>query len=89
MRGNHPTFAQDDFTIVAEKGTGRIVSSLNLISQTWTYAGDTTNGVDYTLTSLAKDGIASTNNGGMTNDFNCDILFSVGQFFQWPQGTQT
>jgi len=58
-------------------------------NKTWTFAGDTTNGVTYTLTSLAKDGVASTNNGGMTNDFNCDILFSVGQFFQWPQGTQT
>ena len=21
--------------------------------------------------------------------FNCDIVFSTGQFFQWPQGTQT
>jgi hypothetical protein len=35
----HPTFAPNDFTIVAEAETGRIVSSLNLISQTWSYAG--------------------------------------------------
>ncbi|HEY3313304.1 MAG TPA: GNAT family N-acetyltransferase [Anaerolineales bacterium] len=35
----HPTFGADDFTIVEESSTGRIVSSLNLISQTWTYEG--------------------------------------------------
>lgn len=37
--GDHPTFSPDDFTIVEEIGTGRIVSTLNLISQTWTFAG--------------------------------------------------
>ena len=58
-------------------------------NKVWTFAGDTTNGVDYTVTSLAKDGVASAITGGMTNDFNCDILFANGQFFQWPQGTQT
>jgi len=35
----HPTFNPDDFTIVEESATGRIVSTLNLISQTWSYAG--------------------------------------------------
>ena len=35
----HPTFQADDFTIVEETGSGRIVSTLNLISQTWTYDG--------------------------------------------------
>jgi len=35
----HPTFQPDDFTIVEETATGRIVSSLNLLSQTWSYAG--------------------------------------------------
>jgi hypothetical protein len=35
----HPTFGEGDFTIVEEVTTGRIVSSCNLISQTWTYAG--------------------------------------------------
>ena len=58
-------------------------------NKVWLFAGDTTNGVAYTLTSTAKDGIASAVTGGMTNDFNCDILFANGQFFQWPQGTQT
>src|SRR4030042_3010238 len=35
----HPIFKPDDFTIVEEAASGKIVSSLNLISQTWTYAG--------------------------------------------------
>ena len=39
LRGNHPTFRPDDCTIVEDTRTHRIVSSCNLISQTWTYAG--------------------------------------------------
>ncbi len=35
----HPTLAPDDFTLVAEAATGRIVSSLSLINQQWAYAG--------------------------------------------------
>ncbi|HEY2979668.1 MAG TPA: GNAT family N-acetyltransferase [Anaerolineales bacterium] len=35
----HPTFHADDFTVVEESATGRIVSTLNLISQTWAYEG--------------------------------------------------
>ncbi len=35
----HPTFKPSDFTIVEETATGKIVSSMNLIGQTWTYAG--------------------------------------------------
>lgn len=34
----HPTFHSDDFTIVEDTRTGKIVSSMNLISQTWAYA---------------------------------------------------
>jgi hypothetical protein len=33
----HPTLRPGDFTIVEETITGRIVSSMNLIPQTWTY----------------------------------------------------
>jgi len=54
----------------------------------WIYSGDTNNGLDYTLTSLGKDGVASAQTGGKTTNFNCDIIFSNGQFFQWPSGTQ-
>jgi hypothetical protein len=35
----HPTFGSGDFTVVEEQATGRIVSSLNHISQTWAYDG--------------------------------------------------
>jgi hypothetical protein len=35
----HPTFAIGDYTIVEDTRTGKIVSSLNLISQTWSYGG--------------------------------------------------
>lgn len=35
----HATLKPEDFTIVEETSTGRIVSSLNLIPQTWTYEG--------------------------------------------------
>jgi hypothetical protein len=35
----HPTFRAGDFTIVEDIASAKIVSSLNLISQTWSYAG--------------------------------------------------
>jgi hypothetical protein len=35
----HPTFGEGDYTIVEEQATGRVISSLNHISQTWTYDG--------------------------------------------------
>ncbi|MBN2385776.1 MAG: GNAT family N-acetyltransferase [Anaerolineales bacterium] len=35
----HPTFSPEDFTLVVEAASGKIISSLNLISQTWAYAG--------------------------------------------------
>ena len=39
MSGAHPLCRADDFTVVEETATGRIVSSMVLISQTWTYEG--------------------------------------------------
>jgi hypothetical protein len=35
----HPTLRPDDFTLVEETVSGRIVSSMNLIPQTWSYEG--------------------------------------------------
>src|SRR5512140_3819445 len=35
----HPTLQPEDFTIVEETAAGRIVSTMNLIPQTWTYEG--------------------------------------------------
>ena len=40
MRGDHPTTNASDFTLVVDENAGgKIVSSLNLISQTWLYDG--------------------------------------------------
>jgi len=39
MTKAHPTFHPEDFTIVEDTTDGKIVSSLNLISQTWSYSG--------------------------------------------------
>jgi type II secretion system protein G len=55
----------------------------------WVFASNA-NGSQYTITSYTKDAITDgTTTGGQTNDFNCDIVFANGQFFKWPQGTQT
>lgn len=35
----HPTFSPQDFTVVEDTRSGEIVSSLSLISQTWSYEG--------------------------------------------------
>jgi hypothetical protein len=35
--GNHPTLTHDDYFLVEDITSGQIVSSLNLIPQTWTY----------------------------------------------------
>ncbi len=39
MSGRHPTVGPSDFTLVEDTQTDKIVSSLNLISQRWTYGG--------------------------------------------------
>jgi len=48
----------------------------------------TTTGDDYTLVSIGKDGAVGPRSGGTTNEFDCDILFVNGHFYQWPEGTQ-
>lgn len=39
LSGNHPTFSPNDFTIIEESASRRIVSTMNTISQTWSYDG--------------------------------------------------
>jgi len=39
MSGAHPNFKVDDFTVVEDTQSGKIVSTMNLISQTWSYEG--------------------------------------------------
>lgn len=41
MEKPHPTFEVGDFTLVEDTEKGKIVSTLNLISQTWSYGGVT------------------------------------------------
>ncbi len=46
---------------------------------------------EYTIGSPGKDGGASlglTGSGGPTKNFNDDIIFRLGSFIQWPEGTQ-
>ena len=53
----------------------------------WEVASESGN--DYTVISTGKDGAAGPRTGGATQQFDCDILFVNGQFYQWPQGTQS
>lgn len=45
-------------------------------------------GATYTLYSTAKGGVKGTWSQGPKTDFADDIVFSNGQFFQWPEGQQ-
>jgi len=53
----------------------------------WVFTGDTQGGLDYTLTSLGKDGIASAVNGGQTKDFDCDIVYTNGTYTHYPEAS--
>lgn len=55
----------------------------------WTWDVSSVTGYDYTVSSLGKDGAADGHPGGATTSFDCDIVFSSGRFFQWPQGPQS
>jgi general secretion pathway protein G len=74
-------FIQPIYIKVAPQGDGW--------NHPWVFTGDTNTGLDYTLSSLGKDGIPSVVTGGQTKDFDCDIVYANGQFFQWPSGAQT
>ena len=54
----------------------------------WEFASDT-NGTQYTIESWAKDATDNADSNSQTGSFDCDIVFVNGQFYQWPQGTQT
>jgi type II secretion system protein G len=44
----------------------------------------------YGIRSLGRDNSASsTSYLGPTNNFDCDIVYSMGAFVQWPEGIQT
>lgn len=46
------------------------------------------NGTLYTITSYGRDGTPGPVNGGATTSLDCDIVYSNGSFYQWPQGAQ-
>jgi general secretion pathway protein G len=54
----------------------------------WEFASDA-GGTTYTIESWAKDATDNADANAQTTNFNCDIVFVNGQFYQWPQGTQT
>ena len=46
----------------------------------------------YAIRSLGKDGVKETDtytSGTQTKAFDCDIVYSMGSFVQWPEGMQT
>jgi len=57
----------------------------------WAYTWDVgaSAGYDYTVASVGKDGAVGPRPGGGTMQFDCDIVFSNGRFFQWPEGPQS
>ena len=58
-------------------------------SNAWDIDSDV-NGTIYTISSITKDSTAEGSPaGGTMSDFDCDIIFVSGQFWQWPQGAQT
>ena len=71
-----------------QPGYVKTVSGTDGWNHGWVFSGDTTDGADYTLVSLGKDGKPGVITGGATANFDCDIVFANGQFFQWPSGTQ-
>jgi len=46
------------------------------------------NGTLYTITSYGRDGQPGPVNGGPTGGLDCDIVYTNGSFYQWPQGAQ-
>jgi general secretion pathway protein G len=52
-------------------------------------ASTSAGGTEYTLGSLGKDGVPGSRPGGATTNFDCDIIYRNGAFFQWPSGTQS
>lgn len=55
------------------------------------YWDGNTGGGDYTVWSGARNKNSTMEwfGGGPTSDFNADIVFSHGQFVQWPEGAQS
>ncbi|MBL8112694.1 MAG: prepilin-type N-terminal cleavage/methylation domain-containing protein [Acidobacteria bacterium] len=46
------------------------------------------NNSEYVIFSAGRNGATSAYSGGPTTDFNADIVFTNGQFVQYPEGAQ-
>jgi hypothetical protein len=48
------------------------------------------NAAEYAIRSPGRDGVftGNTYTAGPTTAFDCDIVYSVGSFIVWPEGTQ-
>ncbi len=46
------------------------------------------NGTLYTIISYGRDGQPGPQSGGPTGGLDCDIIYTNGSFYQWPQGAQ-
>jgi general secretion pathway protein G len=58
----------------------------------WFFAVDsTTTGQQYSITSYGRDGAVGTapTQTTTTTNFDCDIIYSQGQFLQYPEGIQS
>ncbi|MCU0304247.1 MAG: zinc ribbon domain-containing protein [Thermoanaerobaculales bacterium] len=42
----------------------------------------------YEIASLGRDGLPGDRSGGLTTDFDCDVVWRNGVFVQWPEGLQ-
>jgi general secretion pathway protein G len=56
----------------------------------WAFAVDSAAGQQYSITSYGRDGIAGTAPSQITTttNFDCDIIYSQGQFLQYGEGIQ-
>lgn len=52
--------------------------------------GSATGAASYAIRSPGRDGKTEGNtyNGGPTTEFDCDIVYTGGQFIAWPEGAQ-
>jgi general secretion pathway protein G len=56
----------------------------------WVFAIDSAAGQQYAITSKGRDGTKGTDPTAITTttNFDCDIVYSQGQFLQYPEGIQ-
>ncbi len=88
----YPKVAEGDVTTLAQYIEPTYVKKIPAQdgwNTTFHWIGDTSNGLDYTIICYGKDRTSGAIQLGLrTTNFNDDIVFSDGQFVQWPEGLQ-